>query len=208
MILQWLGRLLGWLVRRIGGMQVLLFSLLWCTLTLAGVGLSVVVTGLQVGLVMGVVFTGLLAGWLLARTRLPGWGFGLLGTVLGTLILVLTLGRIGHVVFDLQRSIFPVLGHLVQRHELVFTPLVSAWQALGDALAGLFFRFQNWFRALDSNEPINDFLVTSLLWGFLLLVGFPLGGLVVETPPVCHARSSPTWQRPCFTAPITTKPMT
>lgn len=165
MILQWLGRLLGLLIRRFGGMEVLLFSLLWCTTAFAGFGLSKVVTGLRPSLFMGVLFSGLLAGWLLFRRRLPGWGYGFLGTILGVLLLVLTVGRIGRSIVDLQLSVFPVLGHLVKTRELVFTPVLTSWQALAEAVTGLFFRFQNWLLAVNSSEPILDNLVTSLIWG-------------------------------------------
>lgn len=170
MIIEWTVRIFNWAFRRMGGLNLIQICLLWLTLGCAGFGLAVVAVRLQSGLMLSIVFYCVLAGWLLARTRLPGWAYGLSGTVLGLLSLLLTTGHLGRTLAVLLTSLLPLAGQLLQRHMPDFSTTVAAWQALGEAEVTLFARFDNWFRAIGSNTPVIDPTVTSLLWGMALWV--------------------------------------
>jgi transglutaminase-like putative cysteine protease len=168
MISKWLDGLLEWLIDRFGGLELLQLVLVWLTLESAGLGLTVVIARLSSGFMLMLVAVSVLTAWALTRTRLPNWGFGLTGTLLGLLGLGLTVGGIGHSLAGLLFSLFPVLGQLLQKQPLDLFAMVAAWQALGESLATLAARFGNWFRGVGAHTLVSDPLVTSILWGMVL----------------------------------------
>ena len=169
-MLEWSVRFFKWIVRRAGGLNLIQMCLLWLTLGSAGFGLTVVVGRLQSSLMLAIAFFCVLASWLLAHTRLPGWAYGLSGTLLGLLGLLLTAGHLGLPLTGLPSSLLPAMGQLLQHHLPDFSATVVAWQALGEAEVTLFARFSNWFRTVGSNTPVIDPTITSLLWGMAFWV--------------------------------------
>jgi transglutaminase-like putative cysteine protease len=155
-------------VNRFGGLDLLQLFLLGLTLGSAGLGLSVVIARLSSGFMLILSIVGLLMAWMLSRTRLPSWGFGLIGTLLGSLGLGLTVGQIGRPLLGLLSSLFPLLGQLLQKQPPDFSMTVTAWQALGDSLTTFVARFDNWFRGVNAHTPVIDPMVTSILWGMAL----------------------------------------
>jgi hypothetical protein len=165
MSLDWVVRLFNWIIRRAGGLNLIQICLLWLILGSTSYGLAAVVARLQSSLLLAITFFCVLAGWLLAHTRLPGWAYGLTGILLGLLGLLLTVGHLGHSLAVLVTSLFLAVGQLLQRHPPNFSATVAAWQALQEAELNILARFGNWFGAIGSNTPVIDPTVTSLLWG-------------------------------------------
>ena len=78
-------RPLGWIVRRLGVQTLLSVALLLVTLGSVVLGLVEVVRGLEAGLLLPVAVSGVLMGWVLAKSPLPGWLGGVLALVWGAL---------------------------------------------------------------------------------------------------------------------------
>lgn len=164
MIGEWFDRLLD----RLGSLESLQLALLGFTLGSAGVGLSVVITRLSSDFMLLLAFVSVLTAGVLIRARLRAWAYGLVGASLGLLGLGLTVGQIGRALAVLLGSLLPVAGQLIQEEPLDFSATAAAWQALGDLLAMLAARFENWFDGVGAQTLVIDPLVTSILWGLAL----------------------------------------
>lgn len=165
MIKGWSERLRERLTIRVGGLELLQLTLLWFTLGSVGFGLALVIEGLSTGFMPSLVTLSVLAAWVLVRTRLPNWGYGLAGTLLGLSGLTLTVGKMGGVFFGLLGSFSTAAGQWSRQRTLDFAPVAAAWQALAESFSALLARFGNWFRALQSPTQLTDPLVTSFLCG-------------------------------------------
>lgn len=165
MSLGWLGRLLKRLLDRFGGLNLLQLTLLWFTLGCIGLGLTPLIESLAMGFLPALVTVSLLTAWALAGTRLRNWTFGLTGALLGLLSLTLTTGKMGRALFSLLANLSQVTWQWVWERLFDFSPVATAWQALGEALVALLARFVNWFRALQSPAPLTDPLVIAFLCG-------------------------------------------
>jgi len=168
MIIKWLDWLLEWLIERFGGLELLQLFLLGFTLECVSLGLTGVIARLSFGFMPILVIISVLTAWALTHTRLPNWGFGLIGSLLGLFELGLTAGRIGHALIVLLSSFFPVLGQLLQEKPVDLTVVGASWQALGGSLTMLVARFGNWFRGVSAHRLVIDPMVTSILWGMAL----------------------------------------
>ncbi len=160
----WSDRLLD----HLGSLETLQLALLGFTLGSVGLGLSAVVARLSPDFMLLLAVVSVLTAGALTRTRLRGWAFGLVGALLGLLGLGLTVGQIGSVLAVLLGSLLPPLGQLLQKEPPDFSATVAAWQALGDRLALLAARFDNWFQGVNAHELVIDPMVTSILWGLAL----------------------------------------
>jgi hypothetical protein len=73
MILDMVSYIFRWFVRRFGGLTLIRIFLLWIILICLAQGLITVVGNLSAGPLANVVLVGLFVGWLMGKTRLPGW---------------------------------------------------------------------------------------------------------------------------------------
>ena len=86
---------LSWLIRWLGTQTFLSLVLLWTALGSVALGLTNLLRGLNLGLLLPVVTLGLFLGWLLAKSSLPGWLAGVLGFILGVEWIVTRVGGLG-----------------------------------------------------------------------------------------------------------------
>ena len=177
MIPDLLERFFSWIIRRIGALTLIRMTLLWLALASVARGLVTMVGQLPTDLMISVATFGLLVGWLLARTRLPGWRSGLAALGIGIVGLLLTVGRIGRPLWTFQSTlrslarqiprctIWPPLKSILPCQVPDFAPLVAAWKALTESLTALTMRTTGWYQGVHSGTRVIDPMVTSLLWG-------------------------------------------
>lgn len=153
-------------IERYGGLELLQLFLLAVTLSLIALGLSVVVSRLSSGFMLVLAFFGIWITWMLSRTRLPNWGYGLLGSLTGALGLILTVGGVGPSLLSLLFSFFLIPVQLIQNKPLDLSATGVAWHSIGESFSTMITRFENWFQSLNSQSLIIDPLVIYMLWGF------------------------------------------
>jgi len=168
MISDWLDGLLERLILRFGGLDLLQLILLGFTLESASLGLSVVISSLPFGFLQILVLVSLPTAWMLSRTRLPNWGFGLIGFLSGVLGLGLTVGRIGNALLDFLFSLFQVLNEWIKGKPVDLSPVLVFQKALGQSLVTLVVRLGNWFSQVRAHTLVIDPMVISILWGCAL----------------------------------------
>jgi hypothetical protein len=162
------GRFLRWLVHLVGGITLLRLLLLSLTLLSVGTGLIAVVAHIHSDwLQISIVFA-ILAGWLLARARLPGWGAGLAALAIGLAWLFLSVGKMSAPLDLFLPSLPPVLRQVLLRIPPEPGPLLNAWAMFARSLAGLADRLMLWLRNARTGRLAIDPGITSLVWGLAL----------------------------------------
>lgn len=162
-----------WLDRwtdRLTGLDFIQLALLAFTLGSLGLGLGVAAIRLSLGFMLMAALAGATVAWTLAHTRLPAWGYGLVGVLLGGIGLALTVGQLGPPLGALLASLPALAGGFFQK-EFDLSATIAAWQALAGALLTLAARFDHWFRGVGARTPVIDPMVTSILWGLALWLG-------------------------------------
>lgn len=167
-----LGRLLNWLVRKIGPGALVGFSLLLVLLSSVVWWLNHFAGRFASPSLGGTTFLALLLGWLLARSRLSGWLAAVLLALAGLFSVFALAGDL----------LAPLLALL--RAALSLSGLVRAWQPgwplpdpsltlllaqdLGLRLADLAQRLGLWINGMLRGVPGFDPLAAGLVWGVLL----------------------------------------
>jgi transglutaminase-like putative cysteine protease len=170
---------LVWVVRRIGWQNLLVLSLLLTVLSGIAMGLGEAVNGIETGFVWSLASLGLLAGWLLARSRLKGVSAAALAFSGGVAAALWWVGRLsGSLARFLLASNELALQALRWRPgapAVDLAPLEQAFLDVGEHVLVLIARAGGWLAALVS-QPAFDPLATALVWGVLLwLVGWWAG---------------------------------
>ncbi|MBN1890331.1 MAG: hypothetical protein JW850_20220 [Thermoflexales bacterium] len=169
-----LARFVAWLVRRAGVQTLLALALLLAALGSVCLGLAGVLRGVDVGLMLVAVTAGVLLGWLLAKSPLPGCLGGGLALILGVEWLFVRVGQLGGSLRDLLRALLELLGHLAQwpfGRWPDWTPASRALQALVKLVSGaavLAGRMFDWLRALAAGQTAFDPVAVVLVWGIVV----------------------------------------
>jgi transglutaminase-like putative cysteine protease len=178
-------RPLGWMIRWVGVRTLLAFALLLVALGSVALGLADLVRGLDAGLLLPVAALGILLGWALGKSPLPGWLGGLLGFILGAEAIVLCVGGLDRPLMALLRSLvelvwgvllWPLEGPL-DTYALAFAP---AFRELESSLIGLLSRGQDWLLALIRGEAAFDPVTTALVWSLTLWITALWAGWMVR----------------------------
>ena len=116
--------------------------------------------------------TGLLTGWLLTCTSLPGGAFVAIATVLGTSLVLVRVGRLGKVIALLLSQLGIYLARTVarlwDRSGLPDSEILQwAWVELGEKLGTLGIRLWNWIANLVQGQPLFDPVAIAIVWGVL-----------------------------------------
>lgn len=160
--------LLDWLIETFGGFELLQLFLLGTIFSCAGLGLSVIISRLSSGFILLVAMISVWIAWMMSRTRLPNWGYGLLGPLAGVLGLILTVGGVGRPVLSLLFSFINIPIRLIQNEPLEHSALNSSWQAVGASISTLAVRFIHWLNGVNTQSAVIDPTVISIVWGMLL----------------------------------------
>jgi transglutaminase-like putative cysteine protease len=164
-------RLLVWLVDRVGLGTLLSLVLLLVVLGSVALGLADVVRGLDAGLLLTVVGLGLLIGWGLAISPLPGWLGGMVAFGLGIEAVVLRVGRLGGELLSLLRTLVHLTWgvwwqplHGIPDGGPVLLAVVELWSGVSTLLTRLY----HWSLALVLGEAAFDPVAVALVWSLML----------------------------------------
>lgn len=167
LIAQALGRIIRWL-----GVQTLL-SLLLLQMALGAValGLADLIRDLEAGLLLPSAALGVLLGWLLAKSPLPGWLAGGLGAMLGAEVILVSVGGVADALTDLLSSVGGLLWG-IWRWPFEGVPdgasVALAAEALGERVSELLNRVGNWSGALISGQAGFDPVAAGMVWGLIV----------------------------------------
>ncbi len=162
------GRLVRRFVHSIGAPT--LFRLVLLTLTLFSIehGLVAVVGHIHPEWLASTVLYGVLIGWLLGRSRLPGWASGLAALGIGLVWLVLSVGQMSVPMDGVLAALPPILKMLLFRIPPKLGPLIDAWNVLGQNFEALANRLMLWLHNAGTSTLIIDPGISSLVWGLAL----------------------------------------
>jgi transglutaminase-like putative cysteine protease len=177
-------RSLGWLVRRLGPRTLLVLSLLLVALGSVAFGLADAIRGLDAGLLLPVAMLGLLFGWGLAKSPLPGWMAGLAALGLGIEVIFLRVGRLGGrllaVLHALVESTFSLVALLIWEPWRLGgsgwapsdppdgAPIWMAFARLSADINTILVRLRIWALAVVEGEPAYDLVAVALGWSVVL----------------------------------------
>ena len=185
------GRLLRWVVRRIGSTNLLLLLLVLLGVGSAALGVSDRVRGVDVTLALTVGGLGVLAGWLISRLSLsPGWASAAAG-MLGLVLVLVRVGRLADELFRLwwaqNRLARDLLGWMLGGPPPLWHPAREAALDLARGAGVLLQRVTAWGTALVGGSPGFDPAAVSFVWGLgLWAVGAWAGWLIAR-------RARPVW---------------
>ena len=162
----------AWGVRKVGGGTLISLLLLLLVLGSIAAGLKSI-TAIQAETSLILVATlGLLTGWLLARSRAPGWGAAASGAAIGTIVIIIHTAQMSAKVLALLKElIWRELSILkwLPRAPLPDSSLIAILiRDIATTTASLFERLFTWLGALIAGTPIYDPLAATLLWAFFI----------------------------------------
>ena len=164
-----IGRLLLWVIRKLGPRAAFSLTLLMAALGSVAYGLADVVRGLDVLLLLTVAALGMLTGWALAASQSPDWAAGTLAVVSGVLIVFLRIGRLGGelaiVLWALLVLYWEMGCWLLDGPPPDWLPLLQALGELGVRAGVLMSRWGDWALAWAAGDPAFDPVATALTWG-------------------------------------------
>jgi transglutaminase-like putative cysteine protease len=168
MILEWSAALLRWLVRRLGGLNLVYISLLSLSLSSMAIGLSAMMRDISSQAALLTVLGGALLTWQLARSRLKAGWAALIALPTGIPVLLLTTGGMAAPLWTLVSAAFLTVIRLLRRQPPDFPALAEAWNALASGLTALWSRLLNWSRLIGGEVIATDPLAVGLFWGAVL----------------------------------------
>ncbi len=183
-------RLLKWIVRRVGLRNLLLLALLGLALSSVVLGLAEVIRGLDTRQIWFVTVIGILVGWGLAATGLPGRGAGSLAALSGLGLVSIRIGRLGAKLAALLRALIGLCwsagiqsipcSWLPDDAPLNPLPAVVAVLDLWGDVSALLARVRDWVLALVAGERVFDPVAIALLWGLALWAASVWAGWMVR----------------------------
>jgi transglutaminase-like putative cysteine protease len=182
-----LAKPLVWLLRQIirwvGWPTLLSILLLWTALGSVSLGLTGIMRGFDTPLMLLAVGLGVLAGWVLARSPLPGWLAGLILLILGSEALLLRVGQLGNLLMTMVGSIgdlIPTIWRWPLTGPPNLTPLQLALAELWRSFNILLMRVIDWVSGLVTGQPTFDLVAATLVWGFTLWIVAAWAGWAVR----------------------------
>jgi transglutaminase-like putative cysteine protease len=164
-----LGRFMRWLIARIGALTIIQLAVLWVALGVTAAGMRIILPALEGIKVFWVVFFSVQLGWLLARSKLPGWILGPIGVIAGLAGLLLTIGRMSFPVGAfIHRGVIALSQHVRYPHVVDVKILSDAWGQVGDAFSALMLRLLVWYRVVSRGNIVTDPVVTAIIWAAAL----------------------------------------
>ncbi len=128
------------------------------------------VRGVENDLFELIIGIGLLTGWLLTCTPLPGGAFAAIATVMGISIVLVRVGRLGKIIALLLSQLGNYLARMVAQLWNRSGPpdseiLQWAWVELGEKLGTLGIRLWDWLANLVQGQPLFDPVAIAIIWG-------------------------------------------
>jgi len=149
-----------------------LLALLLAALGSAADGLAGVIRDLGSGLLWSVAAPGALAGWVMARLRLPGWLRGVMLPVFGVTVVLVRVGRLGGDLMAMLRVSLSLYWGAwrwcLGASSPDWTPALLAVLELRSGVGALVARWSEWTLTLMTDSPIFDPAATALVWGLAM----------------------------------------
>ena len=165
-----LGRLLRWSVRRAGETNLLLLALALLAVASTALGVSDRVRGVEPALALTLAALGLFSGWLVSLTSLSASWASLLSAILGLMVVLLRVGRLGGELLAISRAWSRLLLGMAEwtpgGPSPAWRPWWSALARLGEGASTLLARVETWGEALVAGTPTFDPAAVSVVWGF------------------------------------------
>ncbi|MBI4787610.1 MAG: transglutaminase domain-containing protein [Chloroflexi bacterium] len=182
-------RTLGWLARHAGAETIAILAILSLALGSLTVGLQSILRGFDVWLVLTTALAGLMLGWVLAKSPLPGWLASVVGCIVGIEIILGRVGQLGGKLLAVGRAfeqlawdIWNVTANVLQNvtANVPYSPnvprvalpntdrLLSALTAVWNDIATVLIRFSDWAQQILNGQPSFDPVANALVWSFLL----------------------------------------
>lgn len=168
MMLDWIAALLRWLIRRLGGLNLVYISLLSLSLGSMAVGLSSLMGDISPQAALLTVLCGALLAWQLARSPLKTAWAALIAVPTGIPVLLLTTGGLAAPLWTLLSAALLTAFRFLRRQPLDLPALAEAWNALVSSLTTLWSRLLNWSRLVGGEVVATDPLAVGLFWGAVL----------------------------------------
>ncbi len=163
-------RPLVWTVRWLGVQTILSLSLLLIALGSVALGLAHLIRGLDTGLLLPVAVFGVLLGWMLAKSPLPGWLAGAVAFALGVEVVLVRSGRLGGLLIRLMVALaeltwgglrWPVDG---PPDTSALTPALAE---LERSVRNLLYHTHDWSLAVIDGQAAFDPVPTALAWSLI-----------------------------------------
>ncbi len=167
-MIELVGRLLRWFVRFIGGSTLTRLLLLSLTLLSVSTGLIAVVGHIHPAWLPTTIIYAILVGWLLGRSRLPGWLCGLLVLSIGLVWLALSVGQLSIPLDQFLAALPSFLRMIILRVPPDVASLLASWAMFSQNVLGLTDRLALWLHNFGTSTLIIDPGITSLIWGLAL----------------------------------------
>ena len=164
-----IARLVLWIPHHVERQTLPSLALLLIILGSLVYGLASTVRGIERGLLWPIIWIGLLLGWVLACSRLPGWLAAIVSLVVGAVPTLLRVGRLGGTLVTLLResasSVWQVIWGNIPPDA---APVQLAWAELGSGTSALAARLHTWLLTMANGQPLFDPVAIALLWGLAL----------------------------------------
>jgi transglutaminase-like putative cysteine protease len=131
------------------------------------------IQGVENSLLVLVIITGLIVGWLLSLSSLRVWSAALSSLLIGALLLIVRIGRLGILLRSLFHQILLLFGEIwqwsteadrslnTQEIPLLLSDLQTRVITLGSRLI-------TWFTNIFQGSPLYDPVAIAIIWGFLI----------------------------------------
>lgn len=161
-------RPLTWGIRRWGVRNILVFCLVLIALSSVALGLADLIRGLDGGLLLAVIFCGVILGWMLARSPLPEWLALVVALALGVEVAIYQISQLGPTVRALTSAAINLVTDARNWSTGGPNPDVAAFtqsltELVTDASSTLS-RVYDWSRYVLRGEPAFDPIAVGLLW--------------------------------------------
>jgi transglutaminase-like putative cysteine protease len=132
-------------------------------------GVSNAVRGIEPGLLWPFVLIGLVLGWALACSRVPGWLVAIAGSLTGVLLTLLRAGQLGGPLVTLLGTIGNLAWQTLQGSiPPDTTALQTGWLDLVDNVGVMVTRLYTWMVSLSQGQLLYDPVPIAFLWGLAL----------------------------------------
>jgi transglutaminase-like putative cysteine protease len=164
--------LLSWLIRKLGARAILSLALLLIALGNIALALRSIVRGLDTELVLTVTVLGVLVGWVLAKSPLPGWLAGIVALTLGAEAIIVRVGQLGGKVIALARALIDLSAGILAwwfSHQVPDArPTLLILAELWNGASALLLRLGDWVVVVSGGVPAFDPVAAALLWSGVL----------------------------------------
>ena len=162
-------RFLHWTYHQVGFRALIQFILLLIVMSCLIDGLMNAVRGLSLGLLTAASVSGLLTGWLLARSKIKSWLAAVFAAVLGFGAIFVRIGQLSDEAADLILELNGLALEAMLWHPWKPAPdpapLLENLSKLSHGGAVLLARVSGWLAALSKGESAYDPIAVLLVWG-------------------------------------------